>query len=108
MRIDGVIIDYVTLQRALHQSLIALIKIMSNLDIAEHRVPQDGHFRARLETGPDRERACVDFAHRVWQKSRAASAGHHTHIEHADHFGMDDETYKRFRPLLDRPNGSST
>lgn len=26
---------------------------MSNLDIAEHRIPQDGHFRARLETGPD-------------------------------------------------------
>ncbi len=53
MRIDGVIIDYVTLQRALHQPLIARIKIMSNLDIAEHRIPQDGHFRARLETGPD-------------------------------------------------------
>ena len=32
---------------------IARIKIMSNLDIAEHRIPQDGHFRARLETGPD-------------------------------------------------------
>ena len=52
MRIDGVIIDYVTLQRALHQPLIARIKIMSNLDIAEHRIPQDGHFRARLETAP--------------------------------------------------------
>ena len=90
MRIDGVIIDYVTLQRALHQSLIARIKIMSNLDIAEHRVPQDGHFRARLETGPD-----------VNVRVLATN----TRIEHADHFGMDDETYKRFRPLLDRPNG---
>ena len=28
-----------------------------------------------------------------------------TRIEHADHFGMDDETYARFKPLLDRPNG---
>ena len=48
MRIDGVIVDYVTLQKGLHASLIARIKILSNLDIAERRVPQDGHFRTRV------------------------------------------------------------
>ena len=35
MRIDGTIVDYVTLQRSVHQPLIARIKIMANLDIAE-------------------------------------------------------------------------
>ena len=56
MRIDGVIIDYVTLQRALHQPLIARIKIMSNLDIAEHRIPQDiGEFVHGADRGQVRE-----------------------------------------------------
>ena len=49
MRIDGVIIDYVTLQRALHQPLIARIKIMSNMDISETRLPQDGRFTVKAE-----------------------------------------------------------
>ena len=105
MRIDGVIIDYVTLQRALHQSLIARIKIMSNLDIAEHRVPQDGHFRARLETGPDVNVRVSILPTVFGEKAVLRLLATNTHIEHADHFGMDDETYKRFRPLLDRPNG---
>lgn len=47
MRIDGTIVDYVTLERSVHQPLIARIKIMANLDIAERRLPQDGHFRIR-------------------------------------------------------------
>ena len=105
MRIDGVIIDYVTLQRALHQSLIARIKIMSNLDIAEHRVPQDGHFRARLETGPDVNVRVSILPTVFGEKAVLRLLATNTRIEHADHFGMDDETYKRFRPLLDRPNG---
>ena len=44
MRIDGTIVDYVTLERSVHQPLIARIKIMANLDIAERRLPQDGKF----------------------------------------------------------------
>ena len=53
MRVDGVMVKCTDLQRAAHQPLIARIKIMSNLDIAEHRIPQDGHFRARLDNGLD-------------------------------------------------------
>ena len=28
-----------------------------------------------------------------------------TYIKNANHFGMNDETYRRFLPLLNRPNG---
>lgn len=48
MRIDGVIMEYVTIQRNIHAPLIARIKILSNLDIAEKRIPQDGHFRVKI------------------------------------------------------------
>ena len=39
MRIDGVIVEYVTLQKSLHASLIARIKILGEMDIAERRIP---------------------------------------------------------------------
>ena len=105
MRIDGVIIDYVTLQRALHQPLIARIKIMSNLDIAEHRIPQDGHFRARLETGPDVNVRVSILPTVFGEKAVLRILSSNTYIKNASHFGMNDETYKRFLPLLNRPNG---
>ncbi len=105
MRIDGVIVDYVTLQRALHQPLIARIKIMSNLDIAEHRIPQDGHFRARLETGPDVNVRVSILPTVFGEKAVLRILSGNTYIKNADHFGMNDATYKRFLPLLNRPNG---
>ena len=100
MRIDGVIIDYVTLQRALHQPLIARIKIMSNLDIAEHRIPQDGHFRARLETGPDVNVRVSILPTVFGEKAVLRILSSNTYIKNANHFGMNDETYKRFLPTL--------
>ena len=49
MRVDGVIVEFVTLKKMLQAPLIARIKILSNLDIAERRIPQDGHFRMKME-----------------------------------------------------------
>ena len=51
MRIDGTIVDYVTLKRNVHNSLIARIKILAELDIAERRAPQDGHFKVKQPEG---------------------------------------------------------
>ena len=51
MRIDGVVTEYVKIQKNIHGPLIARIKILANLDIAEKRIPQDGHFRVALDEG---------------------------------------------------------
>lgn len=53
-RIDGVLqeLDLRPLERSIsagHREILSRIKILSNLDIAEHRRPQDGSFRGRLE-----------------------------------------------------------
>jgi len=48
-RVDGVLHDVMTLPKAIQSGLISRIKIMSNLDIAEHRIPQDG--RCGLSVG---------------------------------------------------------
>ncbi len=41
-RLDGVLCPIHNLPKALHQSLLARLKILSDLDIAERRLPQDG------------------------------------------------------------------
>lgn len=104
MRVDGVIMDYVTLQRTVHQPLVARIKIMANMDIAEKRVPQDGHFRVNSEIGYVNIRVSVIptvFGEKAVMRI-LASAGK---LDNADKFGMDEYTYQRFLPMLSVPNG---
>ena len=49
-RIDGALYEKVDpIDLAYHQTLISRIKVMSELDIAERRVPQDGRFRVRYK-----------------------------------------------------------
>ena len=44
-RLDGVLHDMITLSKELHPAIVARIKILSNLKIDEHRLPQDGRFK---------------------------------------------------------------
>ncbi|MBU1177360.1 MAG: GspE/PulE family protein [Patescibacteria group bacterium] len=43
-RIDGILHDTMTLPKKLHSGIIARIKVLSNLKLDEHRLPQDGRF----------------------------------------------------------------
>ena len=49
IRVDGMLREVAAPPRAMHDGLISRIKILSNLDIAERRVPQDGKFQVRFE-----------------------------------------------------------
>jgi len=49
MRIDGLMRYILTVPRDLQGSVISRIKIMSSLDIAEHRIPQDGRFNVKMK-----------------------------------------------------------
>jgi type IV pilus assembly protein PilB len=49
LRQDGVLKDFQSPPRTLLNSIVSRIKIMSNLDIAERRVPQDGKFQVKYE-----------------------------------------------------------
>jgi type IV pilus assembly protein PilB len=49
MRIDGVLIDSMTVPRRMIGGVVSRIKIMSDLDISERRVPQDGRVGLTIE-----------------------------------------------------------
>ena len=49
-RIDGVLRDVITLPLNVHPAIVARVKILSDLKIDEHRLPQDGRFRFDTES----------------------------------------------------------
>ncbi len=55
-RVDGVIREIDQMSKALHLPIVSRIKVVSNLDISEHRLPQDGRFKTLISG--DKE---VDF-----------------------------------------------
>jgi type IV pilus assembly protein PilB len=55
-RLDGLLKEVMDLPKWVHEGLIARLKIMSGMDIAEKRLPQDGRLRVTNEDGKD-----IDF-----------------------------------------------
>ena len=51
-RVDGLLRDVMTAPRRLGPSIVSRVKIMSGLDIAERRVPQDGRSRIVVDGSP--------------------------------------------------------
>jgi type IV pilus assembly protein PilB len=47
-RVDGILREGRRPQKALHSSIVSRLKVMSDLDIAEKRLPQDGRFKVKL------------------------------------------------------------
>jgi type IV pilus assembly protein PilB len=55
-RLDGLLKEVMDLPKWVHEGLVARLKIMAEMDIAEKRLPQDGRLRVKTEEGKD-----VDF-----------------------------------------------
>ncbi len=104
MRLDGVITDIMQLQKNIHNSLIARIKILGDLDIAERRVPQDGHFRISIEGTNLNIRVSVIptvFGEKAVLRLLASAAT----IDNSGTFGMKPKYYELVSKMLDSPNG---
>ncbi len=104
MRLDGTIINYVTLQKNIHSPLIARIKILSDLNIAERRVPQDGHFRIRLDKEFINLRVSV-IPTVFGEKAVLRLLSNNTPIDYSKTFGMNKRNYSKFCEMLQSPNG---
>ena len=104
MRIDGTLIDYITLQKNVQDSLVARIKIMGDMDIAERRIPQDGHFRVRIQGQIVNIRVNVIptvFGEKVVMRLIMSAVN----IDNNSTFGMTQECYDKFIKMLMSPNG---
>ncbi|MEG2769667.1 MAG: GspE/PulE family protein, partial [Oscillospiraceae bacterium] len=104
MRVDGMLIDYLILAKNLHPSLIARTKIMSNLDIAEKRVPQDGHIKTIID-GIEMNIRVSTLPTMNGEKAVLRYLNSATKVTNSEHFGMNDENYMKFAKMMNSPNG---
>lgn len=107
MRLNGVLRPFTRLTGEVHPRLIRRIKILAELNIAECRLPQDGHFRVWPE---EKNKGCVNIRASIvptvfGEKAVLRLLTNALVTDNAGSFSMDSESYARFRPLLDSANG---
>jgi general secretion pathway protein E len=103
-RIDGVLTKNADLDRNIVQLIISRIKVISNLDISEKRVPQDGRTQVKVSGKTLDIRVSVlptYYGERVVMRILMQSED----IPHMEDLGFDDALIGQFRKLLDHSHG---
>jgi type IV pilus assembly protein PilB len=103
-RVDGVLMDATPPPKQMQLALASRFKIMSSLDIAERRLPQDGRMRVRVG-GKDYDLrvSIMPTVHgekivlRVLDKSNLSAS--------LDKLGLDPSTFQQVKAAVDAPHG---
>ena len=104
-RIDGMLYDVPVAPRfsELYTSVISRLKVMANLDIAEHRVPQDG--RAWFALGNATLDLRLSILPTVHGESVAIRLLEQSRVLQLGQLGLADDQLRQLEPLLARPTG---
>lgn len=103
-RVDGKLEETKNPPRAMMPGIISRIKIMANLDIAEHRLPQDGRFRIKFKGREiDFRTAILPCYYGEKIVMRVLDKGSLT--LDLDGLGFEDQPMDSFREALARPYG---
>jgi type IV pilus assembly protein PilB len=109
-RIDGVLYQAMEpIDKRHHQTIISRIKVMSELDIAEKRIPQDGRFKLRLKGRTIDFRVSImpsvhgeDCVIRILDKESMNKDFKNLRL---DILGFDEETLRKLRKFIREPYG---
>ena len=103
-RVDGLLYESPSPPKALQSAIVSRVKIMSNLDIAERRIPQDGRFKVRaLGKEVDIRVSVLPTVHgekivmRILDKSSLAPS--------VANLGLEQKAYEDFMTCLRQPHG---
>jgi len=103
-RIDGALIERPSPPKSLHNAIVSRIKIMSDLDIAERRNPQDGRFKVKaLKKEVDIRVSILPTIHgekvvmRTLDKTNLAPS--------LSALGLDDFAYQAMKHAIEQPHG---
>jgi type IV pilus assembly protein PilB len=109
-RIDGVLYSATDpIDIKFHSAIVSRIKVMSDLDIAERRVPQDGRFKLRTGGKTIDFRVSIlpsafgeDVVIRILDKESITSGVNSLRL---DSLGFDENDLRRFRKSIQEPYG---
>jgi type IV pilus assembly protein PilB len=109
-RIDGVLYNAMDpIDKRFHQALISRIKVMSELDISEKRIPQDGRFKLRIKGRTVDFRVSIipsvhgeDCVIRILDKESASEKFKTLRL---DVCGFEEDVLRRARKFIREPYG---
>ncbi|MFA5388914.1 MAG: ATPase, T2SS/T4P/T4SS family [Candidatus Omnitrophota bacterium] len=103
-RVDGILKEAESLPKNMHEPVVSRIKVMSELNIAERRLPQDGRFRLSVNNNDVDFRVSIlpsskgeKVALRILDKSQG--------ILDLDKLGFDSDMLDKMRKCASRPHG---
>jgi type IV pilus assembly protein PilB len=104
-RVDGFIREIDRMSKNMHFPLISRIKVISSLDIAEHRLPQDGRFR--IVTDQNKE---IDFRVNVLptamgEKIVLRVLDKNQDMADIDKLGFEPESLMKLKECCEKPHG---
>ena len=104
MRVDGILRGMVPPAKKMQAAVIARIKIVARMDIAERRLPQDGRFKMKISGGAIDCRVSTIptiYGEKVVMRILDASAVKHD----LDQLGLEPERLTELKSKLSQPHG---
>ncbi len=103
-RVDGKLFEKLSPPHQMHPALVSRIKIMSNLDISERRVPQDGDIHVRMEGRPiDLRVSTMPGKH--GEKVAVRIIDNRANSVSLDKLGFSPQMLEAWKQIIDHPNG---
>jgi len=103
-RIDGLLHDVLTIPKQIQQTIIARLKVLAEMDIAESRHPQDGHISVKIDTRSFDIRAATlptNRGEKIVLRMLDSTGG----VPRLENLGMDPHDRALFEKIITRVQG---
>ena len=104
-RVDGICHEYQQIQEACARPVVSRIKIMAQLNIAEHRLPQDGKIRLKDKRGRKTDLRVAVMPTYGGYEDMVLRLLPEYQVLKLDQVGMEQENLERFRKVIEQPHG---
>ncbi len=104
LRVDGRLNTFRRYPKSVHEPIVARIKVIASLDVAETRRTQDGRINLKIgNRNIDIRVSCMPSVN--GEKAVLRILERSTEFATLNQVGLEGELYQIYRPYLDRPNG---
>lgn len=105
IRVDGDLRDYRPIPASLHNAMISRFKVLSGMDIAERRAPQDGRFRREGNDGKPIDIRVASLPTRHGERMTLRFLAAQTESLTLERLGMAKPELAKFAQAISRPHG---
>jgi general secretion pathway protein E len=104
MRIDGVLHEIIRINKSLHEPIVSRVKVMSRLDIAEKRIPQDGKIKLKV-AGKDIDVRVSTLPTVFGERVSLRILDRTATILKIEELGMEDDMIEKMKQLIKKTYG---